>query len=92
MTIPGSASWTPASQEPEVSTLPLGRYAAVVSPRYQTLPSSSCAYQSEVFSSSCPSCVATSVTTRAVMPSATVFVRSVTVTRSSCVCPSLTPR
>ena len=50
------------------------------SPRYQTLPARSWAYQSSVTSTGRPASVATSRTTRAVMPLAISFVRDVTVT------------
>src|SRR5262249_47715795 len=88
MTMPGSASRTPACQDPDLSTLPPGRYAAVSSPRYHTLPCLSCAYQSVVFSSNRPLCFATSVTVTAGMPSITL-IRDVTWTRSTCDLPSL---
>src|SRR5262249_57810775 len=67
--MPGSPSWTPASHDPDLSIFPPGRYAAVLSPRYQTLPCLSCAYQSVVFSSSFPRCVEMSDTAVALMPS-----------------------
>ena len=60
------------------------------SPRYQTFPCLSWANQSNVFSSTVPSWVDTSLTTVAVMPSMT-FVCAVTVTVSCWVWPSLIP-
>ena len=54
--------------------------AVVASPKYQTLPAVSWAYQSKVFSTTLPcSSLATSWTTVVVTP-ATTLVRSVTVT------------
>ena len=48
---------------------------AVSSPKYQTLPSESCAYQSSVISLAFPWSYTTSWTTRAVTPSAIFLVR-----------------
>ena len=80
MMIPGSAPSTPASNDPAlVETFPSSN-SAVSSPRYQTFPAASCAYQSNVSSMSSPSCVTVSRTTRAVMPFAISFVSLVTVT------------
>ena len=56
------------------------RYSAVSSPRYQMLPSASCAYQSSVISTGSPSSVTVSRTTRASIPFAIIFVSSVTST------------
>src|ERR1700716_1173338 len=54
MMTPGSAPSTPASQVPAVlDTTPLV-YSLVSSPKYQTLPAVSWAYQSDVRSSSAP--------------------------------------
>ena len=56
MKTPACAPFTPACQLPSVlRTLPRGSSSAVASPRYQTLPARSCAYQSLVLSSSRPS-------------------------------------
>src|SRR6476469_7016363 len=49
MMMPGSAPLTPASNEPAVSAVP-SLNSLVASPKYQTLPSRSCAYQSTVSS------------------------------------------
>src|SRR3954469_4760815 len=62
MAIPADAPSTPACQDPDVSTLPPS-YSLVSSPKYQTLPDRSCAYQSSVSSSSVPSSLTTSCTT-----------------------------
>jgi len=60
ITIPASAPPTPASNEPaRVVTLPFS-YSAVSSPRYQTLPSASCANQSSVISTASPPSVTVS--------------------------------
>src|SRR5436190_19601391 len=91
MMMPGSASWTPASHDPDLSLCPLGRYVVVFSPRYHTLPWLSWAKKSAVRSRTVLPCLATSLTTRVVMPSATTFVRDVTLTVSVWVCPSLVP-
>src|SRR5882762_5576999 len=78
MMIPGSAPSTPASHVPAVLvTAPLA-YSAVSSPKYQTLPSASCAYQSTVFSTSALLLVTTSRTTMHLTPRIT-FVSLVTV-------------
>ena len=89
ITMPGLAPLTPVSQEPSVLTLPLS-YSLVSSPKYQTAPSRSCAYQSQVSSTTWPFELATSWTTVVVTP-AMSFVFDVTVTtmswsRSSLVC------
>src|SRR4051794_18214229 len=78
MAIPADAPSTPACQDPDVSTLPPS-YSLVSSPKYQTLPDRSCAYQSSVSSSSVPSSLTTSCTTVVVTPS-TIRVAGVTVT------------
>src|SRR5215218_11049474 len=49
MMIPGLAPFLPASHEPPVLTLPF-LYSLEFSPKYQTLPFLSWAYQSKVFS------------------------------------------
>src|SRR4051794_13464620 len=77
--MPGLAPPTPASHDPDVSGFPDRSYSVVSSPRYQTLPSESWAYQSKVSSSSRPSTRTTSRTTVAPTPS-TTRLRSVTVT------------
>jgi hypothetical protein len=69
-----------------LTTCPLS-YSAVDSPRYQTLPPASWAYQSSVSSTAAPSCVTTSCTTRAVMPLAIFFVSFVTVISTSLTVP-----
>ena len=53
MAMPGSAPSTPPSNDPAVSTVP-SLNSLVASPKYQTLPRASCAYQSVVRSSSLP--------------------------------------
>ena len=74
MITPAWAPSTPASNEPAVLTgLPFW-YSVVASPRYQTLPFASCAYQSSVTSTNSPSSLTTSRTTRAVTPFAISFV------------------
>src|SRR5262245_6977759 len=84
---PGCAPSTPASQEPAVvSSLPSWN-SLVSSPRYQMLPAASCAYQSNVSSTTSPSSDTTSWTTRASMP-AIVLVLSVTVTSVRSLVPS----
>src|ERR671921_2314400 len=50
MMTPGSAPALPASHEPSVLTLPFFLYSLEFSPKYQTLPFLSWAYQSKVFS------------------------------------------
>ena len=83
MMIPPTAPSTPASHEPSrLSTAPSSSKVAVASPKYQTLPSSSAAYQSWVRSATEPSARrTTSRTTVALMPW-TFLVREVTTTRS----------
>ena len=68
MMTPGSAPSTPASKEPAVEEIVPSSNSAVSSPRYQTLPRASCAYQSKVSSTSSPLCRTLSRTTRAVIP------------------------
>ena len=80
MTMPASAPSTPASNEPQRQTRLPFSYSAVSSPRYQTLPSESWAYQSSVSSTSSPPSVTVSRTTTASTPFAIVFVLSVTST------------
>ena len=80
MITPAWAPSTPASNEPAVVVgLPFS-YSVVFSPRYQTLPSESCAYQSSVTSTGTPSSVTTSCTTAASTPFAILLVLPVTVT------------
>ena len=55
MISPGSAPSTPASNDPACVTILPSSNSAVSSPRYQTLPSASWAYQSKVSSISSPS-------------------------------------
>ena len=89
MTTPAWAPSTPASNEPAVDTGLPSSYSVVASPRYQTLPASSCAYQSSVTSTGSPCSVTTSWTTRAVIPLAMRFTLSVTVTTTRCRVPSV---
>ncbi len=88
MMTPGSAPSTPASNEPSLDTTLPFSYSAVASPRYQTFPQRSCAYQSSVTSTSSPSSVTTSWTTLAVIPFAIRLVFLVTVTTTRCFVPS----
>src|SRR5215210_6086492 len=68
MMIPACAPSTPASKEPALDvTLPFS-YSAVSSPRYQTLPAPSWAYQSYVISTGCPFRLTTSWMTLASTP------------------------
>src|SRR6185503_16051592 len=67
MMMPVRAPLTPPSNEPAVSTLP-SLYSLVTSPKYQTLPSRSCAYQSKVSSSGSLSTVTVSWTTTVSTP------------------------
>ncbi len=53
-------------------------YSVVRSPRYQTVPSAACAYQSRVSSTRRPRSVTVSLTTRARIPFAISRVRCVT--------------
>src|SRR5918995_2332870 len=91
MTMPGRAPPTPASHDPFVEdTLP-SAYSAVSSPKYQTFPNRSCAYQSNVSSARSPFAEKTwSCTTVVVTPRIT-FVRSVTDTTLRSRSPSDTP-
>src|SRR5512132_729912 len=50
MITPAWAPSTPASHDPAVLTTTPSSYSFVFSPRYQTFPHASCAYQSNVFS------------------------------------------
>src|SRR5262245_38314215 len=80
MMMPGSAPSTPASQAPFLlATWPL-TYSAVSSPKYQTFPSESCAYQSSVSSIRSPLGVRTSSCTTTQSTPITVLVSDVTVT------------
>ena len=88
MITPASAPSTPASNEPPRDETFPSSNSAVCSPRYQTLPSPSCAYQSKVSSITSPSEVTVSRTTRAVTPFAIRFVALLTVTRTSSAFPS----
>src|SRR5258706_16030282 len=91
MKIPGSAPSTPAVQVPFVSTtFPLASRIEVPSPKYQTLPSRSWAYQSIVRSSSTPATFRLSWMTTQVTPS-TTFVSDVTSKVSSSLSPSSVP-
>src|SRR6185436_8068735 len=91
MTTPGCAPSTPASHDPVVEeTFPLA-YSAVSSPKYQTLPNRSCAYQSNVSSARSPFAEKTWSCTTMVLTPRTTFVRSVTRTTLRSRCPSETP-
>ena len=91
MKMPGPAPLTPDCQVPAVVvTLPAALYSAVFSPKYQTLPCLSCAYQSSVFSIGLPCTVVTSRTTVQVTPSITL-VWPVATNLSTVGSPSLTP-
>src|SRR5918995_7307702 len=80
---PANAPSTPCSHDPPVETTSPFSYSLVVSPRYHTFPHTSCAYQSNVFSTSSPRSLTTSWTTVASMPSMSL-VRSSTVTVTRC--------
>src|SRR4051812_24754028 len=80
--MPARAPSTPASHDPSLLGTPFS-YAVVSSPKYQTLPSRSCAYQSDVSSSSSPSLVTVSRTTRVVTPSTTLVLLVTSTTMSS---------
>src|SRR5262245_60012036 len=83
MTIPAFAPFLPACHEPPVLTLPPW-YSFVSSPKYQTFPARSCAYQSSVSSTTCPPTVTRSRTTVVTTPRM-VFVSCVTSTVSASV-------
>src|SRR4051794_10781570 len=91
--MPALAPLRPACQEPSRdSRCPFLLKVAVASPKYQTLPALSAAYQSVVRSASVPPARRrTSVTTRAGTPWI-VLVRPVTCTRSRRRSPSSVPR
>ena len=83
MMMPASAPSTPACHEPSrLSTLPSSSYVAVSSPRYQTLPSLSAAYQSSVASATEPSGRRTTSRKTVVSTPMIVLVRVVTLTVS----------
>src|SRR6266540_5462089 len=89
--MPAFASLTPASHDPSLRThLPFTK-SEESSPRYQTLPCLSCAYQSKVFSSRLPPTSTWSRTTVARMPRIT-FVLWVTKTETRRAFPSCVPR
>src|SRR5262245_1447794 len=88
MITPGWAPSTPASHDPSVDTTFPFSYSFVSSPRYQTFPQASWAYQSSVISTGSPSSETASWTTRAVTPFAIRFVRRVTVTTTRCLAPA----
>src|SRR5262245_42939722 len=91
MTTPGCAPPTPASHDPLVEeTFPL-TYSAVSSPKYQTFPNRSCAYQSSVSSARSPFAEKTWSWTTVVVTPRITFVRSVTTTTLRSRCPSDTP-
>src|SRR6266545_445398 len=85
--MPACAPSTPASHDPAVVTTSPFSYSFVSSPRYQTFPSRSWAYQSSVSSTSRPSSLTTSWTTVAAIPRIS-FARPVTVTSTRCTLPS----
>ena len=88
MMMPGRAPSTPASKDPwRVVSAPSSN-SAVFSPRYQTLPAVSWAYQSTVSSISLPSSVTVSRTTAASMPFASRLVSDDTVTTTLTTAPS----
>ena len=91
MITPAIAPSTPASNEPSVEVTSPFSNSAVSSPRYQTVPSESWAYQSKVSSMTSPSRVTVSRRTRASIPLAISLVALVTVTttRSSWPSPSV---
>jgi hypothetical protein len=90
MTMPGCAPSTPASQVPWVLVTTPFLYSLESSPKYQTLPASSWAYQSVVFSSSVEFTVTVSDTTMQRTPRM-VLVCFVTVTTTCSGAPSLVP-
>ncbi len=92
MMMPATAPSTPASHDPAVLTgSPCSSYSTVSSPKYQTVPVSSAAYQSNVRSTGVPLCVMRSRTIVVSMPWIN-FVRSVTTTCSIQRSPSSLPR
>src|SRR4029453_16757274 len=91
MTTPGCAPATPASHDPFVEeTLPLS-YSAVSSPKYQTFPNRSCAYQSNVSSARSPFAEKTRSCTTVVVTPRMTLLRSVTTTTLRSRSPSDTP-
>ena len=74
-----------------LTTVPCSLYVAVRSPKYQTVPVLSAAYQSVVFSSRIPSLYRTSWTTVVLTPWI-ILVHEVTVVRFSSRAPSSEPR
>src|SRR3954447_18853095 len=91
MKTPAFAPSAPARQVPSrLVTLPAAFSSAVSSPKYQTLPRASCAYQSFVRSASLPRSYRRSSTSVQRTPSMT-FVRLVTVKTSRPAAPSFSP-
>src|SRR5215211_782447 len=90
MMIPGLAPFLPASHEPPVLTLPF-LYSLEFSPKYQTLPFLSWAYQSKVFSVRLPCAHTLSSTTTHFTP-IICLVEWVTVITSRSAFPPLLPR
>src|SRR5947207_817452 len=89
--MPARAALTPACQVPSVLvTLPCGSSSAVSSPKYQTLPALSCAYQSVVRSPRWPCTYRRSLTALHGAPWI-VFVVVVALTTSREGLPSFTP-
>src|SRR5262245_31332657 len=72
ITTPGSPPFTPASHEPSVPTSTPFAYCLASSPKYQTLPCLSWAYQSWVSSSSPPFTNTVSITSTQVTPMRTL--------------------
>src|SRR5262245_31678132 len=91
MTTPGCAPSTPAFQDPAVEVIEPFLYSAVSSPKYQTLPAASCAYQSNVSSARSPLAENTWSCTTVVATPMTISVRSVTKTTFRSRWPSETP-
>src|SRR5262245_3529133 len=91
MTTPGCAPFTPPSHDPAVEVTEPFLYSAVSSPKYQTLPAESCAYQSNVSSARSPLAEKTWSCTTVVLTPMTTLVRSVTKTTLRSRWPSETP-
>jgi hypothetical protein len=91
MKMPGFAPFTPACQEPSVLVCSRLRFSSsVASPKYQTFPAMSCAYQSVMFSWSLPPMKPWSWTTVVMTPRIVAF-SLVTVNVSLEALPSLRP-
>src|SRR5437868_2988352 len=72
MTMPGCAPFTPDLNEPSMLVISLPSSSWVFSPKYQTLPSLSCAYQSSVSSVNTPPTYTVSWTSTQVTPRITL--------------------